>query len=195
VNPVPLLVAHGLLVLAPALALAAPGALLGDPRPWLLALLASGLAWAELPGLGAPSRPSPTAYRRSAQASGLGLLAIYWSGLLRLDPGAARAWCSVAGAVAMALGVCLRAWSIAVLGRSFLTPPGSPRQAWVRGGPYRFCAHPSEVGLLLVGLGAAVMLEDLVGLALWGAVLVPTSLWRARSEAAPSSCPPGVDTP
>jgi hypothetical protein len=192
VNPAPLLVSHGLLVLAPAAAFAAPGALLGDPRPWLLGLLASGLAWAELPGLGAPPRPAPATYRFSAQISGLGLLAIYWSGLLRLDPGSARAWWSTTGAVTMAVGVCLRAWSIAALGRGFLEPPGSSR-VWIHRGPYRLCAHPSEVGLLLVGLGAAVMLEDLVGLALWGTLLVPTSLWRAGSEGAPGSCRRGVD--
>ena len=80
-------------------------------------------------------------------------------------------------------GSLLRGASIQQLGdcfRSDFTVPAHHRL--VRDGVYRYLRHPSETGLLLVGLGAAVMFGSTVSLTLWLCILAPLTLLRIALE-------------
>jgi protein-S-isoprenylcysteine O-methyltransferase Ste14 len=69
-------------------------------------------------------------------------------------PGPHRA----AGLIVMWLGLAIRVWAVAALGRAFRTTVEvDPDQAIVSSGPYRWVRHPSYTGLLLIvaGLGLA----------------------------------------
>ncbi len=52
----------------------------------------------------------------------------------------------------------------------------------VRSGVYRFLRHPSETGLLAASLGAAVLLQSLLGLVVWFGALLPVTLARLALE-------------
>jgi protein-S-isoprenylcysteine O-methyltransferase Ste14 len=59
-----------------------------------------------------------------------------------------------AGAVLMWLGLALRLWAIAALGRAFRTTiEVDPDQTVVSTGPYQWIRHPSYTGLLLIVAG------------------------------------------
>src|SRR5256712_2057001 len=76
-------------------------------------------------------------------------------------------WVYYPGIFLMLLGIAIRQYAIAVLGRFFsLTVQVAQDHHVVDKGPYRFVRHPSYTGALmtLVGLGLAVQS--------WGAVLV-----------------------
>ena len=63
-----------------------------------------------------------------------------------------------AGLIVMWLGLAIRVWAIAALGRAFRTTVEvDPGQAVVSSGPYRWVRHPSYSGLLLIvgGFGLA----------------------------------------
>ena len=80
-------------------------------------------------------------------------------------------------------GVLLRGSAIHWLGDHFRNEFSVPRHhRLVRDGVYRHLRHPSETGLLLVGLGAAVLCGSLAALALWLCVLAPLTLRRIALE-------------
>jgi protein-S-isoprenylcysteine O-methyltransferase Ste14 len=75
-------------------------------------------------------------------------------------------WPVVAGVVLIVLGVALRAWSIATLGRFFqyqIEVQADHRV--VTDGPYRWVRHPAYSGLALVLLGIALASGDVLSLA------------------------------
>jgi len=60
----------------------------------------------------------------------------------------------VAGFAVTWLGLTIRIWAVAVLGRSFRTTVEvEPEQAVIATGPYRWVRHPSYTGLLLIVAG------------------------------------------
>jgi len=62
----------------------------------------------------------------------------------------------------IAIGVGLRVWSIAVLGRFFQYQINvQPGHRVVTGGPYRFVRHPSYTGIALVLAGIALACDDI----------------------------------
>jgi len=64
----------------------------------------------------------------------------------------------------MAIGLVLRQWAIAVLGRFFtLTVKVQSHHTLVESGPYRLLRHPSYTVLLLVTLGIPLALQTLPG--------------------------------
>ena len=76
-------------------------------------------------------------------------------------------WVFYPGIFLMLLGVVVRQWSIAILGRFFsLTVRVAEDHRVVESGPYRLVRHPSSTGVMitLVGLGLAVQS--------WGALVV-----------------------
>jgi protein-S-isoprenylcysteine O-methyltransferase Ste14 len=67
----------------------------------------------------------------------------------------------------MVLGIVIRQWAIAVLGRFFSrTVRVREDQTVVETGPYRYVRHPSYTGTLIFFVGFGLALQS------WGAVLV-----------------------
>jgi protein-S-isoprenylcysteine O-methyltransferase Ste14 len=73
----------------------------------------------------------------------------------------------IAGLVLMAVGVAIRQWAVALLGRFFTTDVRvHPDQAVIDTGPYRWVRHPSYTGLILTVLGIGLALGN------WAALIV-----------------------
>ncbi len=117
-------------------------------------------------------RHGPTRVRRDRGSGALIFLSVFvaisavfafgYSGLADLPD-----WAFYPGVFLILLGVLVRQWAIAILGRFFsLTVQVAQDHRVVDKGPYRFVRHPSYTGALItfVGLGLAVQS--------WGAVLV-----------------------
>ena len=96
-------------------------------------------------------------------------------------PGPYRA----AGVIVMWLGLAIRVWAIAALGRSFRTTVEvDPGQAIVSSGPYRWVRHPSYTGLLLILAGCGLALGHWLALAICVALPLAALLRRIRVEEA-----------
>jgi protein-S-isoprenylcysteine O-methyltransferase Ste14 len=147
--------AHGALLVAP---LAALGRFAELTRPQSLAGIAALLAFAEVERA---ARAAPDPARPGAPGTGLaltsalGLLATAWATL---------AWTSIItplswlGLPLLAAGIALRALAIRTLGPSFTSEiVAIPGQPVVTHGIYARLHHPSDVGLLLVALGLALL--------------------------------------
>jgi protein-S-isoprenylcysteine O-methyltransferase Ste14 len=91
----------------------------------------------------------------------------------------------VAGLVVIWLGLAIRLWAIATLGRAFRTTVEvDPGQTVVTSGPYRAIRHPSYTGLLLIVAGIGLAAENWLGLAACLVLPLPAVLWRMRVEEA-----------
>lgn len=89
----------------------------------------------------------------------------------------------VAGAVVAWMGLLLRWWSFAALGRYFTTVVRtSPDQVVVTRGPYRVLRHPSYTGLLAVFLGGGLMFGNAVGAAVSFVILLGALVHRLLAE-------------
>ena len=76
-----------------------------------------------------------------------------------------QVWPVVAGIALIVLGVALRAWSIATLGRFFQYHiEVQPGHRVVTEGPYRYVRHPSYSGLALILAGFALATGDVLSL-------------------------------
>jgi len=76
-------------------------------------------------------------------------------------------WAFYPGIILMVVGIALRQWAIAVLGRFFsMTVMVQTDQTIVDTGPYRYVRHPSYSGALMIFVGLGLALQS------WGAVLV-----------------------
>jgi len=179
--------ANTLLLSAPACAVEAPD-FCGGVR-WLIFLLLANLLVAAEAALTCahgdeairPAVRVDTAARRLAAATGLALLAIYWSAVLGASSAAIAQ--ILFGVGLFVAGVLMRAAAMGQLGAYFRTEIAvQPDQRLVRSGIYRHIRHPSEGGLLLIGLGAAVLFGSTAAFAIWGLVLVPLVLTRIRLE-------------
>lgn len=96
-------------------------------------------------------------------------------------PGPYRA----AGLIVMWLGLAIRVWAVAALGRAFRTTVEvDPGQAIVSSGPYRWVRHPSYTGLLLILAGFGLALGNWLPLAICVALPLPALLRRIRVEEA-----------
>jgi protein-S-isoprenylcysteine O-methyltransferase Ste14 len=81
-------------------------------------------------------------------------------------------WTFYLGIIFVFLGIIVRQWSIAVLGRFFSPMVGIQKgQKVIDYGPYRLVRHPSYTGYLMILLGIGFMLQS------WGAVLVILMTW------------------
>lgn len=70
-----------------------------------------------------------------------------------------------AGITAVLLGICVRQWAVATLGRFFSPLIGiQAGQVVIRNGPYRLVRHPSYTGLLMIEGGVGLATQSLVGL-------------------------------
>ena len=76
-------------------------------------------------------------------------------------------WAFYLGILLMFLGILVRQWAIAVLGRFFsLTVRVAEDHRVVEKGPYRLVRHPSYTGVLITFIGLALAVQS------WGALLV-----------------------
>jgi protein-S-isoprenylcysteine O-methyltransferase Ste14 len=96
---------------------------------------------------------------------------------------APRMW--IPGVAVMWLGLALRAWAVAALGRSFRTTVEvDPGQAVVSTGPYRYIRHPSYAGLLAILAGFGIAAGSWLSLAACVLVPLPALVWRIHVEEA-----------
>ena len=87
------------------------------------------------------------------------------------------------GIALMIIGLVLRQWAIAVLGRFFtLTVRVQSDHAVVDQGPYRLIRHPSYTGLILTGIGVALALRTGPGLVITFLVFTTVLGYRIRVE-------------
>jgi protein-S-isoprenylcysteine O-methyltransferase Ste14 len=90
-----------------------------------------------------------------------------------------------AGLSVMWLGLGVRVWAIAALGRAFRTTVEVDLgQAVVSTGPYRWVRHPSYSGLLLIVLGCGLASGNWLALALCAVLPLPALLRRIQVEEA-----------
>jgi protein-S-isoprenylcysteine O-methyltransferase Ste14 len=76
-------------------------------------------------------------------------------------------WVFYPGIFLMLLGILVRQWAIAVLGRFFsLTVRVAEDHRVVEKGPYRLVRHPSYTGILITFIGLSLAVQS------WGALLV-----------------------
>ena len=76
-------------------------------------------------------------------------------------------WVFYLGIFLMLLGVVIRQWAIAILGRFFsLTVQIAEDHKVVEKGPYRLVRHPSYTGVLITFIGLGLAVQS------WGALLV-----------------------
>jgi protein-S-isoprenylcysteine O-methyltransferase Ste14 len=76
-------------------------------------------------------------------------------------------WTFYPGIFLMILGIIIRQWSIAELGRFFSVNVGTQKgQKVVKNGPYKLIRHLSYTGLLLTLIGIGLALQS------WGAVII-----------------------
>jgi protein-S-isoprenylcysteine O-methyltransferase Ste14 len=88
-----------------------------------------------------------------------------------------------AGLIAMWVGLAIRVWAIAALGRAFRTTVEvDPGQPVVSSGPYRWIRHPSYSGLLLFTTGFGLTTGSWLALAICAVVPVPALLRRIHVE-------------
>lgn len=114
-------------------------------------------------------------------AVALCLLGVF-AGLGRFDPGAAGPFLLAAGAPLFILGVALRPWAIASLGRQMdFDIRVKEGHRVVTHGPYRLVRHPIYLSSMATWGGAGLLLPSwpLLG---WIALLVPVYYLRARAE-------------
>ena len=89
------------------------------------------------------------------------------------------------GLVVMWLGLAIRVWAVAALGRAFRTTVEvDADQAVVSSGPYRWVRHPSYTGLLLIVAGFGVAVGNWLALAVCVALPLPALVRRIHVEEA-----------
>ena len=89
---------------------------------------------------------------------------------------------SWAAFAAMALGLLLRTWAVATLGRWFTwNVEVQPGQQVVARGPYRYLRHPSYTGALLIYVGVCPLLHSWIAAAI-AVVALPAAFARRISH-------------
>ena len=89
------------------------------------------------------------------------------------------------GLVVMWLGLAIRVWAVAALGRAFRTTVEvDADQAVVSSGPYRWVRHPSYTGLLLIVAGFGLAVGNWLALAACVALPLPALVRRIDVEEA-----------
>ena len=74
-------------------------------------------------------------------------------------------WVYIVGVVVMIIGIIVRQWSIAVLGRYFSRSVGIQEgQNVIDKGPYGFVRHPAYTGTIVTVLGYAVTQRSILGI-------------------------------
>jgi protein-S-isoprenylcysteine O-methyltransferase Ste14 len=89
----------------------------------------------------------------------------------------------VAGLVLMSVGIALRQWAVAVLGRFFtIDVRVHPSQTVVERGPYRWVRHPAYTGMIITFVGIGLALGNWASLAVVAVVPTAGLVVRIRFE-------------
>jgi protein-S-isoprenylcysteine O-methyltransferase Ste14 len=89
----------------------------------------------------------------------------------------------VLGLVLMCVGIAIRQWAVATLGRFFtIDVRVQPGQTVVEGGPYRWVRHPSYTGLIVTFVGFGLALGNWASLAVLAVVPTAGLVYRIRFE-------------
>jgi protein-S-isoprenylcysteine O-methyltransferase Ste14 len=97
--------------------------------------------------------------------------------------GVRSGWVFWTGIGVMALGMGLRMWSVAVLGKYFRTTIElEDDQQVIRTGPYRLIRHPSYAGLILTCIGYGAALQNAVSFAIAAAFPAIALIHRIKME-------------
>ena len=105
-------------------------------------------------------------------------LSFGYGGVLRLPD-----WVFYPGIVLMLLGIGIRQWAIAVLGRFFsLNVRVVEDHKVVDKGPYRLVRHPSYTGVLIAFIGLSLAVQSLGALLVLLAVFTVSFGYRMRVE-------------
>lgn len=88
-----------------------------------------------------------------------------------------------AGIGLMMIGLGLRAWAVAALGKYFRTTIELDKgQKVIQSGPYRLIRHPSYTGLILTCIGLGIALQNIVSFAIVAALPTVALLHRIEAE-------------
>lgn len=110
------------------------------------------------------------------------VFAVWWTAIVFAD--ASRSLV-VLGMVSASIGFIARYRSVSELGEDFVSDVAPASKSTSRLRTHRVYAkvrHPSELGLLLMTLGAAVSAGSWVSISLWCSCVVPLSWYRIRLE-------------
>jgi len=126
--------------------------------------------------------------KRDRGSGALIIFTVFVSIILALSLGYARVgplpdWVFYPGIFLMLLGVLVRQWAIAVLGRFFsLTVRVAEDHQVVVRGPYRLVRHPSYTGVLITFIGLALAVQSSGALLVLLAVFGVSYGYRMRVE-------------
>ena len=149
---------------------------------WIASELFGAVLVPRLRGRGA------TRVRRDRGSGALIILTVFISIGLALSFGYAGVfvlpdWVFYPGIFLMLLGVLVRQWAIAVLGRFFsLTVRVATDHRVVTRGPYRLVRHPSYTGVLITFIGLGLAVQSLGGLLVLLGVFSLSYGYRIRVE-------------
>ena len=149
---------------------------------WIVSELFGAVLVPRLRGRGA------TRVRRDRGSGALIILTVFISIGLALSFGYSGVgvlpdWIFYPGIFLMLLGVLVRQWAIAVLGRFFsLTVRVATDHRVVTRGPYRLVRHPSYTGVLITFIGLGLAVQSLGGLLVLLGVFSLSYGYRIRVE-------------
>ena len=149
---------------------------------WIVSELFGAVLVPRLRGRGA------TRVRRDRGSGALIILTVFISIGLALSFGYSGVgvlpdWVFYPGIFLMLLGVLVRQWAIAVLGRFFsLTVRVATDHQVVTRGPYRLIRHPSYTGVLITFIGLGLAVQSLGGLLVLLGVFSLSYGYRIRVE-------------
>ena len=149
---------------------------------WIVSELFGAVLVPRLRGRGA------TRVRRDRGSGALIILTVFISIGLALSFGYSGVgvlpdWVFYPGIFLMLLGVLVRQWAIAVLGRFFsLTVRVATDHRVVTRGPYRLVRHPSYTGVLITFIGLGLAVQSLGGLLVLLGVFSLSYGYRIRVE-------------
>ena len=119
---------------------------------------------------------------RIAGVVGLLLLGVFWLAQLeRLARQETLLLLCPIGAMLLVLGVALRILAVRALGNQFVTDIRVDGRI-VRDGIYAYLRHPSELGLLLIAIGAPLSIGSPMTALTAALLLTPISWWRMKRE-------------
>ena len=133
-------------------------------------------------------RRGATRVKRDRGSGALIIFTVFVSIILALSLGYAGVgplpdWVFYPGIFLMLLGVLVRQWSIAVLGRFFsLTVRVAEDHRVIDKGPYRLVRHPSYSGVLITFIGLSLAVQSLGALLVLLSVFVVSYGYRMRVE-------------